>query len=232
MKTLVVLTGAGMSADSGLSTFRDSGGLWENHSIEEVASVTGWKQNPEKILDFYNQRRLQAAKAEPNAGHKALVELEKYFDVHIITQNVDDLHERAGSTHVLHLHGMLRQARSSKNPDHVIDIGADSIKPGDQAEDGSPLRPNVVWFGEPVPNIEPAAAMVSRTDLLTVIGTSLAVYPAAGLIDFAEPGTPKFVVDPSTPDLVKTDDWKHISRSAKDGVPELKKLLIETYTDE
>lgn len=232
MKTLVVLTGAGMSADSGLSTFRDSGGLWENHSIEEVASVTGWKNNPDKILDFYNERRLQAAQAKPNAGHKALAELEEYFDVQIITQNVDDLHERAGSSQVLHLHGMLRQARSSKNPDHVIDIGAKPIKPGDRAEDGSPLRPNVVWFGEPVPNIEPAAEIVSRTDLLTVIGTSLAVYPAAGLIDFADPGIPKFVVDPSTPDLVKTVDWKHISKSAKDGVPELKKLLIETYTDE
>ncbi len=230
MKTLVVLTGAGMSADSGLSTFRDSGGLWEGFDIDEVATVHGWNKDPEKVLDFYNKRRAQAAKAQPNPGHIALAELENYFDVNIITQNVDDLHERAGSDKVLHLHGMLREARSSDNPEAVIDIGSKSIKLGDKAEDGSQLRPHVVWFGEAVTTIEPASLIVSKADILLVIGTSLVVYPAAGLIDFAPAGIPKFIIDPNVPELVQTSGWDHISETAGTGVPKLKNYLIEHYT--
>lgn len=229
MKTLVVLTGAGMSADSGLSTFRDSGGLWEGFTIDEVATVQGWIKDPEMVLEFYNKRRAQAAKAQPNPGHKALAELEKHFDVNIITQNVDDLHERAGSNNVLHLHGMLREARSSADPEKIVDIGAKSIKLGDKAEDGSQMRPNVVWFGEAVTTIEPASVHVSKADLLLVIGTSLVVYPAAGLIDFAPAGIPKFIIDPFVPELIQTSGWEHISETAGTGVPELQKNLIEHY---
>lgn len=230
MKTLVVLTGAGMSADSGLSTFRDSGGLWEGFDIDEVATVHGWNKDPEKVLDFYNKRRSQAAKAQPNPGHMALAELENHFDVNIITQNVDDLHERAGSEKVLHLHGMLREARSSDNPEAVIDIGSKSINLGDEAEDGSQLRPNVIWFGEAVTSIEPASLIVSKADILLVIGTSLVVYPAAGLIDFAPAGIPRFIIDPNVPELVQASGWDHISETAGTGVPKLKKYLIEHYT--
>ncbi|WP_340105495.1 SIR2 family NAD-dependent protein deacylase [Rhodohalobacter sp. 8-1] len=219
-----------MSADSGLSTFRDSGGLWEGHDIEDVATVRGWKKDPERVLDFYNKRRKQSGEATPNKGHKALAELEDYFDVSIITQNVDDLHERAGSSQVLHLHGKLSEARSSRDPDQVIDIGSDPIDVGDKAEDGSQLRPNVVWFGEAVPNIEPASAMVSQADLMAVIGTSLVVYPAAGLIDFAKPEIPKFIVDPSQPQIQLGDKWTYIPKPAKTGVPELKKILISKFS--
>jgi len=230
MKNLVVLTGAGMSADSGLSTFRDSGGLWEGYNIDDVATVEAWQRDPKTVLEFYNQRRAQAANAKPNPGHLSLAELEEFFEVSIITQNVDDLHEKAGSTNVLHLHGMLREARSSINSDKVIDIGSDRIEVGDKAEDGSPLRPNVVWFGEGVPNIEPATEIVQTAEILIVIGTSLVVYPAAGLIDFAPHGIPKFVVDPSTPDLVRTNEWTHYSETASEGVTKLKSFLIEKYT--
>lgn len=219
-----------MSADSGLSTFRDSGGLWEGYEIEDVATVHGWKKDPERVLAFYNKRRKQAFQATPNKGHRAIAELETHFSVSIITQNVDDLHERAGSSSVLHLHGKLSEARSSRNPDQVIDIGSDSIKLGDKAEDGSQLRPNVVWFGEPVPNIEPASVLVSRADILLVVGTSLVVYPAAGLIDFASPDIPKFLVDPSKPEVHLGDEWTYISKTAETGVPELKKILISKFS--
>lgn len=219
-----------MSADSGLSTFRDSGGLWEGHDIEEVATVRGWEDNPERVLDFYNKRRKESGEATPNKGHKALFELEEHFDVSIITQNVDDLHERAGSSNVLHLHGKLREARSSRNPDHVIDIGSEPIALGDRAKDGGQLRPNVVWFGEIVPNVEPAAEIVSKADILTVIGTSLVVYPAAGLIDFGQSGIPKYIVDPSQPQIQLGDEWTYISKPAQTGVPELKKILISNFS--
>lgn len=230
MKKLIVLTGAGMSADSGLSTFRDSGGLWEGYDIEEVATIDGWNRNPEQVLDFYNKRRKQAAEAAPNNGHLALAELEDFFDVTVITQNVDDLHERAGSTNVIHLHGMLRQARSSDDPDLVTDIGASEISPGDKAEDGSLLRPNVVWFGEPVPMISAAADYVQTAEIFVVIGTSLVVYPAASLTDFVKPAVPKFIVDPSEPGLYDMANWQHIKENAGTGVPKLKKILIEQYT--
>lgn len=232
MKSLVVLTGAGMSADSGLSTFRDSGGLWEGYDIEDVATIHGWQRDPEQVLAFYNQRRIQAASATPNKGHSVLADLESYFNVRIITQNVDDLHERAGSSFVLHLHGKLREAKSSKDPDLIVDIGRGEIQLGDTAEDGSQLRPNVVWFGEAVPNIEPAADLVSKADLLVVIGTSMVVYPAAGLIDFAPESIPKYIVDPSHPEIRLGNEWVHIAEPARTGVPELKKRLIDNYLND
>jgi len=227
-----VLTGAGMSADSGLSTFRDSGGLWEGYDIEDVATIRGWKRDPERMLDFYNKRRKQAFRATPNKGHHTLAELESHFEIKIITQNVDDLHERAGSSSVLHLHGKLNEARSSRTDGHIIDIGDRSIQPGDKAEDGSQLRPNVVWFGEPVPNIEPASGIVSQADLLVIIGTSLVVYPAAGLIDFAMSEIPKFIIDPSETQIQLNDKWTYISEPAETGVLKLKELLISNFCND
>jgi NAD-dependent deacetylase len=221
MKHLVVLTGAGMSADSGLATFRDSGGLWEGYDINEVASVEGWNRNPEKVLDFYNLRRKQTIAAEPNEGHKALARLESKFQVSVITQNVDDLHERAGSKNVIHLHGELRKARSVKNRDLVYDIGSKPIKLGDTASDGGQLRPDIVWFGEQVPMMEKAASVVEKADLFIVIGTSLVVYPAAGLIDYARTGIPRFIIDPANPELYSFKEWEHIKSTAAKGTPRL-----------
>ncbi|MEX0994926.1 MAG: NAD-dependent deacylase [Balneolaceae bacterium] len=229
MKHVVVLSGAGMSADSGLATFRDSGGLWEGYDINEVATIAGWNRDPEQVLEFYNQRRRQAFEAKPNAGHLAIAELEKEFEVSIITQNVDDLHERAGSSNVLHLHGELRKARSEKNRTLIYDIGADPIQPGDTAEDGAQLRPHVVWFGERVPMMEEAVEIVQKTDILIVIGTSLVVYPAAGLVDYAPHSIPKFIVDPSTPELQNMKDWEHIKKTAAEGTPALAEKISNEY---
>ncbi|MEX0771072.1 MAG: NAD-dependent deacylase [Balneolaceae bacterium] len=226
MKHVVVLSGAGMSADSGLATFRDSGGLWEGYDIHEVASIEGWRRDPEHVLDFYNKRRRQAFEAEPNAGHRTLAELEKNFKVTIITQNVDDLHERAGSSNVLHLHGELRKARSEKNRNLVYDIGADPIKLGDTADDGAQLRPHIVWFGERVPMIEKSAEIVQEADIMIVIGTSLVVYPAAGLVDYGPNGIPKYIVDPSTPELNSFSEWEHIKATAAKGTPVLKDKIL------
>jgi NAD-dependent deacetylase len=223
---LVVLSGAGVSADSGLATFRDSGGLWEGFSIEDVASIDGWYRDKKKVLDFYNKRREQAATAEPNAGHRAIADLEEFFNVSVVTQNVDDLHERAGSSNVIHLHGMLREARSEKDPDFVIDIGNRPIQPGEKAPDGTQLRPNVVWFGEAVPMIEVAAQTVMRADIFIVVGTSLAVYPAAGLVNYTRDDISKYVVDPSLPDMYLSDRWEHIKKGAAEGLPELKEKII------
>ena len=228
-KKIVVITGAGVSAESGLATFRDSGGVWEKYDITEVASIEGWRKDPENILEFYNARRKQAAEAKPNPAHKALADLEDFFDVQIITQNVDDLHERGGSSNVLHLHGELRKARSSKNEDLVTDIGADPIKMGDVAEDGAQLRPDGVWFGEMVPMIEPATVLVSEADILVVIGTSLVVYPAAGLVDYAPPHIPRYIVDPAEPELMNLDGWNHIKERAGSGTPKLKDLIIKEH---
>ncbi len=222
---IVTITGAGISAESGLSTFRDSGGLWEDHDITEIASPQGWESDPEKVLRFYNKRREQAAKVQPNAAHKALADLEKDFEVVVVTQNVDDLHERAGSTQVLHLHGELRKARSTKDESLIIDIGADPIEMGDVAEDGAQLRPHVVWFGEMVPMIEPAALEVSSADILIVVGTSLVVYPAAALIDYADPGIPKYIIDPSEPELFDKQGWVHYKENAGTGVKKLAEKL-------
>ncbi|MBE0666170.1 MAG: NAD-dependent deacylase, partial [Bacteroidales bacterium] len=197
MKKVVVLSGAGMSAESGIKTFRESGGLWEEYRVEEVATPEAWNSNPDLVRRFYNERRRQLESAKPNAGHMGLVALEKDFDVHIITQNVDNLHERAGSSKVLHLHGLLTQARSSKNASLITDIGYRDILPGELAPDGSLLRPNIVWFGEAVPAMEEAAEAASYADIFVVIGTSMNVYPAAGLIHYVSLMTPVYLIDPN-----------------------------------
>jgi len=227
MTKVVVLTGAGISAESGLSTFRDSGGLWEGYNIEEVASIDAWYQDREKVLDFYNKRREQAFKAKPNEAHYSIAKLEEKFDVTVITQNVDDLHERSGSKKVLHLHGILRQARSELDETLIIDVGEAPINLGDKAPDGAQLRPNIVWFGEPVPMIEAAAQKVAEAELFIVVGTSLVVYPAAGLVDFTKPGIPKYIIDPSTPQLYSFNNWIHIKEKAVKGVPSITKKILE-----
>lgn len=195
-KKLIILSGAGMSAESGIKTFRDAGGLWEGHDVMEVASPEGWRKNKALVLDFYNKRRKQLFEVQPNRGHIIAAELEKDFDVTIITQNVDDLHERAGSTNVLHLHGELLKARSIQNEHDIIDWKTD-INVGDLHTDGHQLRPHIVWFGEAVPAISQAIDIVEEADYLIVIGTSLQVYPAAGLIDYAQPTIPLFYIDPN-----------------------------------
>jgi NAD-dependent deacetylase len=225
MKKLVILTGAGMSAESGIKTFRDSGGLWEQYKVEEVASIEGWYRNPDLVQKFYNERRQQLEKAAPNTGHAGLVELEKLFDVHIITQNVDDLHERAGSKKVLHLHGLLTRARSCKNPDEIIEIGYRNILPGEKAHDGSALRPDIVWFGEAVPAMEQAADIASRADLFAVIGTSLNVYPAAGLIHYVASLTPVYLIDPKPVTVYTNHKVDYITEGAGKGVAILTEKL-------
>ena len=196
---LVVLSGAGMSAESGIATFRGADGLWEGHRVEEVASPEGFKANPELVLEFYNQRRRQIVAAQPNEGHFALARLESLFDVHIVTQNVDDLHERAGSTQVMHLHGEIRKARSTRREDLVLDLPGTELNLGDVGSDGAQLRPHIVWFGEAVPLIDAAMDVVAAADVVIVVGTSLQVYPAAGLVGYAPPDAPIHVVDPHTP---------------------------------
>ncbi len=195
-KKVVVLTGAGVSAESGISTFRDSDGLWEHYRVEDVATYDAYLRNPQLVLDFYNQRRRELFKAEPNEAHRQLVRLEEKYDVHIITQNIDNLHERAGSTQVLHLHGELTKGRSDKDDSLIVEIGNKEIHLGDKAPDGAQLRPHIVWFGEAVPNIEPAAELCEKADYFIVIGTSMAVYPAAGLIHYVPKSTPCYLVDP------------------------------------
>lgn len=222
---LVVLTGAGMSAESGIKTFRDSDGLWENHRIEDVCTPEALARNPEVVNQFYNQRRKQLYEVLPNPGHFGLAELEKHFEVQIITQNVDDLHERAGSTKVLHLHGELKKVRSSKNPDAIYDLDGWELKPGTLCEDGSPLRPHIVFFGEPVPNIEPAVELVRQADIFVVIGTSLAVYPAAGLIEFAPKNIPIYIIDPHIPSHARNSGFHLIEKGSSEGVETLKNLL-------
>lgn len=225
MKKIVVLTGAGISAESGIKTFRDSGGLWEQYPVEEVASIDGWHRNPDLVQRFYNERRRQLEKAEPNAGHRGLAALEKDFDVHIITQNVDNLHERAGSTRILHLHGLLTQARSSKDPAGIIDIGYRDILPGEKASDGSPLRPNIVWFGEAVPAMEEAADIASYADIFAVVGSSLVVYPAAGLIHYVAMTTPVFLIDPKPVAVYTHHKIDYIAEGAGRGVALLTEKL-------
>lgn len=226
---IVVLTGSGISRDSGLATFRESGGLWENHSIEEVASIDGWFKNKEKVLSFYNARRKQASLAKPNPGHEALADLEHFFDVTIITQNVDDLHEQAGSKNVVHLHGLLREAKSEKDGSIIIDIGSNNIHPGDVAADGAQLRPNVVWFGEPVPAMQEVPDIVMGADLFIVTGTSLAVYPAASLVHYAPDHAEKYLVDPSEVEMQLPKDWKHIKEGASKGLPALANQLKQRF---
>jgi len=223
-KKLVVLTGAGISAESGLKTFRDSDGLWEGFDVTEVATPRGWKRDPELVLEFYNQRRKNVADAAPNAAHYGLAELEKDFDVTIITQNIDDLHERAGSANIIHLHGQIFKMRSEKSEELVYDIKAD-IKYGDLAEDGAQLRPYIVWFEEPVPMIEKATPIVSRADIFVVVGTSLVVYPAAGLVNYARRGIPKFIVDKQIPYTSSIYNLTAIEKPATEGVKHLLEII-------
>lgn len=227
MKKLVVLTGAGMSAESGLKTFRDMGGLWENYAIEEVATPSAWAKNKELVLRFYNERRSQLAQAEPNGGHYGLVELEKYFDVQIITQNVDNLHERAGSKNILHLHGELTKARSTIENKLIYDIGYKEINIGDHCDLGSQLRPHIVWFGEDVPEITNAINLTTEADIFVVIGTSLEVYPAASLIDYVKPGVPIYIIDPNKMHSAGFREIKHIQEPAVAGVKQLIEMLTK-----
>lgn len=223
-KKLVVLTGAGISAESGLRTFRDSDGLWEGYNIEDVATPRAWKRNPQLVLDFYNYRRRDVAKALPNAAHIGLAKLEEDFDVQIITQNIDDLHERAGSTNVLHLHGEIFKMRSEKRMSPVYEIRND-INLGDLDEDGGQLRPHIVWFEEPVPMIEIAAIIASEADIFVVVGTSLVVYPAAGLVNYAPTYAPKFIVDKKIPYTSSLRNLTTIEMPATEGVEVLSKKL-------
>lgn len=224
-KKLAVLTGAGMSAESGIPTFRGSDGLWENHRIEDVASPEGWHRNRALVLEFYNQRRKRIYEVEPNRGHLILAELENDFDVHIITQNIDNLHERAGSSKVLHLHGEITKARSTANSELIYDLKHWELKEGDVCELGSQLRPHIVWFGEAVPMIEPAAMITQQADIVVVVGTSLQVYPAAGLIQYASHQAQKFIIDPYMPAIHGISNITKIEMGASEGLEELKQLL-------
>lgn len=222
---LVVLTGAGISAESGLKTFRDSDGLWEGYNVYDVATPEAWERNPELVQEFYNERRRQVVAAQPNAAHQILAELEKDFDVEIITQNIDDLHERAGSTKVTHLHGIITRSQSSRRPGLTYPIVGTELKMGEMCKLGSQLRPHVVWFGEAVPMIEVAAKICEKADLFVLIGTSLAVYPAAGLIDFVPSQVSKYIIDPKTPDVKRYKNVIAIEQNAAKGVEELKRIL-------
>ena len=226
MKKVVVLTGAGISAESGIKTFRDSGGLWEEHRVEDVATYEAWLKNPKLVMDFYNQRRKQLLEVHPNAAHFALAALEKKYEVQIITQNVDDLHERAGSSKVLHLHGELKKARSSSDESLIYDIPGWELKFGDTCEKGSQLRPHIVWFGEAVPMIEPAMELSSEADIFLVIGTSLNVYPAAGLINFVPEKAAKYLVDPNAAGLAGIRNLVIIREKAGTAMPLLAEKLL------
>lgn len=225
MEKLVVLTGAGISAESGLKTFRDSDGLWEGYDIHDVATPEAWERNPKLVQEFYNMRRKQVIEAEPNAAHIALVRLQEKYDVTIITQNIDDLHERAGSANVLHLHGIITRSQSSANPRLTYPIKGWEIGMDEKCKLGSPLRPHVVWFGEAVPMIEPAARTCTEADIFILIGSSLVVYPAAGLVNYVPYETPKYIVDPVIPDVYLPNMVK-IEAKASVGVPGLVEKLM------
>jgi NAD-dependent deacetylase len=226
LKKLVILTGAGMSKESGIRTFREAGGLWEEYDVAEVASPMGWAKNRELVLRFYNERRKQLANCQPNAGHFGVAALEKYFDVHVITQNIDNLHERAGSTKVLHLHGELTKARSLAYPELIYDIGYKDINVGDVCERGSQLRPHIVWFGEAVPMMDEAVRITSTADIFVVIGSSLNVYPAAGLIEYAPPEASMFLIDPNEVYVSSRLKVEVIKEKASSGVEILSKKLL------
>lgn len=227
MNKLVILSGAGISAESGIRTFRDMGGLWEDYDVMEVASPEGWKKNYELVLKFYNDRRKQLLTSKPNQGHIELVELEKFFEVEIITQNIDDLHERAGSTNVLHLHGELKKARSTVDPSYIKEIEGWELNPGDLCPKGSQLRPHIVWFGEAVPAIEQAMRITEEADIFVVVGTSLNVYPAAGLIDFVRSGKPIFLIDPNEVEVPVRRKITIIKEKAGTGIGILHEMLKE-----
>lgn len=228
---MVVLTGAGISAESGLKTFRDADGLWEGYDLEEVATATAWRRNPALVQEFYNHRRRNVLDAQPNAAHFGLAALEADFDVHIITQNIDDLHERAGSTRVLHLHGEILKMRSETDETLVYPVTAD-IRMGDRAADGGQLRPDIVWFEEPVPMIAPAAALVRQADIFVVVGTSLVVYPAAGLVNYAPWPIPKFIVDKKIPYTSSLYNLVTIEAPATEGVEQLRQQLRQLFPGE
>ena len=227
MKKLVVLTGAGISAESGIKTFRDSNGLWEGHNVLDVATPEGWHKNQELVLDFYNQRRRQLHQVIPNNGHRILAELEDYFEVYIITQNVDNLHEEAGSSNVLHLHGELLKVRSTKDKNYILDWKTD-LHTGDLDSNGNQLRPHIVWFGEDVPALEDALLLTQQADFFAVIGTSLQVYPAAGLIEFTPSSIPVFYIDPNPSTLYNVPNRVEIiALKASEGMPILKEKLLK-----
>lgn len=225
MRKLIVLTGAGISAESGLQTFRDSGGLWEGYNVYDVATPEAWRRDPELVQSFYNERRKAVLGAKPNAAHSALVKLEEKFEVTVITQNIDDLHERAGSSNIIHLHGLITKSQSDKKPELTYDISGWELKIGELCELGSQLRPHVVWFGEPVPMIEKAAELCSDADIFIVTGTSLQVYPAAGLIDLVPAKAQKFLVDPNAV-KISAKNIEIIPESSVKAVPELVERLL------
>lgn len=219
-KHIVILSGAGVSAESGIKTFRDSDGLWENHDVMQVASINGWLQNPSLVIDFYNQRRKELSHAQPNKAHKLIAELESYSQVSVITQNVDNLHELAGSSNVLHLHGELTKARSTHDDNYIIDIGYDEITIGSTCPKGYQLRPHIVWFGESVPLMETAIEITSTADAMIIIGTSLQVYPAASLTHYTKPGTPIYLIDPQ-PTIDNSAQVEVIAKTASEGMQDL-----------
>jgi NAD-dependent deacetylase len=225
MKKLVVLTGAGISAESGIPTFRDSGGLWEGYKVEDVATPEGWRRNPAMVLEFYNQRRKKALEVKPNRGHEILAELERDFDVTVVTQNVDNLHERAGSSRVIHLHGSLFESRSTVDESLIYPISGWELNWGDHCEKGSQLRPNIVWFGEMVPMMEVAGEIASSAEIFLVVGTSMVVYPAAGLIDYVPMDVPKFIIDPKIPDVRPMPQIHFIAKKASTGMEEVRERL-------
>lgn len=227
-KSLVVLTGAGISAESGLKTFRDSDGLWEGYNIEDVATPRAWRKDPALVLDFYNMRRRSVREAKPNRAHEVIAELEQHFEVHIITQNIDDLHERAGSSQVLHLHGEIFKMHSDRDHSLINDIRED-IQIGDVAPDGGQYRPAIVWFEEPVPKMSEAIPIVHQADIFLVVGTSLVVYPAAGLVNYANPAIPKFIVDKSIPYIGNGAALTAIEKPATEGMVIVKEMLQAYY---
>jgi len=225
MKTIAVLSGAGISAESGLQTFRDSDGLWMGYNIYEVASPIGWAKNRKVVQDFYNMRRREALHAQPNAAHIAIAQLQSHFHIEVITQNIDDLHERAGSKNVLHLHGSILEMKSDRNENLITKVAGD-VEPDAKADDGGFLRPNVVWFGEAVPNILPAIEIIKAADILIVIGTSLQVYPAASLVDYAHTETTKYLIDKNPPAVATSFGFEVIEMAATKGMEYLKKKLV------
>jgi NAD-dependent deacetylase len=228
VKKLVVLTGAGISAESGIATFRDAGGLWEGYRVEDVATPEAWRKDPALVLDFYNQRRKKALAVKPNRGHEILAELEKHFNVTVVTQNVDNLHERAGSSNVLHLHGSLFESRSTLNPKLIYPIKGSELNIGDKCERSSQLRPNIVWFGEAVPMMDVAADIAAGADVFLVVGTSMVVYPAAGLIDYVPAHVKKYVVDPKKPEMLHVPNLEFIIDKASTGMERVRQLLLSS----
>ncbi len=226
-KKLVVLTGAGISAESGIRTFRDSDGLWEGHDVMEVASPEGWRKNRELVLEFYNLRRRDCLNAQPNAAHLGLAELERHYDVTIVTQNVDPLHEKAGSSQVIHLHGELFKSQSTADPSLVYDMDHWELKLGDKCEKGSQLRPYIVWFGEPVPKMEEAIEAAIEADIFAVVGTSLLVYPAAGLVQYVPRHVPKYIIDIKVPEIGLVENLIEIEATASEGVRQLMEELLK-----